>query len=48
MIDLKSRIREVPDFPTRGVNFKDIGPLLASPLHLGEAIDGMALGICRF
>jgi adenine phosphoribosyltransferase len=28
-VDLRSKIREVPDFPTPGVGFKDITPLLA-------------------
>ncbi len=27
-MDLKSKIREVPDFPTKGINFKDITTLL--------------------
>ena len=27
-MDLKSKIREVPDWPEKGVNFKDITPLL--------------------
>lgn len=27
-MDLKSKIREIPDFPRKGVNFKDITPLL--------------------
>jgi len=29
MIDLKSRIRDIPDFPKPGIVFKDITPLLA-------------------
>ena len=29
MIDLRSKIREVQDFPTPGVGFKDFTPLLA-------------------
>jgi adenine phosphoribosyltransferase len=33
-IDLRSKIREVPDFPEPGVGFKDISPLLAD----GEAL----------
>jgi adenine phosphoribosyltransferase len=33
-IDLRSMIREVPDFPEPGVGFKDISPLLAD----GEAL----------
>ena len=46
MVDLKSYIREVPDFPTPGVSFKDIGPILASPQHFQKAINGMTVGLC--
>jgi adenine phosphoribosyltransferase len=42
VIDLRSKIREVPDFPTPGVGFKDITPLLADQVALREAIDGLA------
>ena len=38
MIDLRSKIREVPDFPTPGVGFKDITPALADPGALQEII----------
>ena len=38
--EFKKYIREVQDFPIRGVNFKDISPLLASP-YWKEAIKGM-------
>jgi adenine phosphoribosyltransferase len=41
-IDLRTRIREVPDFPTPGVGFKDITPLLADPAALGQTIDQLA------
>jgi adenine phosphoribosyltransferase len=41
-IDLKSRIREVPDWPEPGVGFKDISPLLRDPDALGQAIDDLA------
>ncbi len=42
MSDLRSKIREVPDFPTPGVGFKDITPLLADPKALQETIAGLA------
>jgi adenine phosphoribosyltransferase len=41
-VDLKSKIRDVPDFPTAGIGFKDIMPLLADPEALHEAIERMA------
>jgi adenine phosphoribosyltransferase len=37
-VDLRSRIREVDDFPTPGVGFKDITPLLADPTALRQTI----------
>jgi len=42
VIDLRTKIREVPDFPTPGVGFKDITPLLADREALQETIDGLA------
>ena len=30
--DLRSRFREVPDFPEPGIGFKDIAPLLLDPV----------------
>ena len=42
MSDLRSKIREVPDFPTPGVGFKDITPLLADRDALQETIAGLA------
>jgi adenine phosphoribosyltransferase len=41
-IDLKTRIREVPDFPEPGVGFKDITPLLLDPKALRQAVHGLA------
>jgi len=41
-VDLKSKIREVPDWPQPGVGFKDVTPLLADPQALAEAITGLA------
>jgi adenine phosphoribosyltransferase len=36
--DLKAMVREVPDFPTPGVGFKDVTPLLADPASLRETV----------
>ena len=41
-IDLKAKIRDVPDFPKPGVVFKDIMPLLADPEALREAVELIA------
>src|SRR5262249_4946544 len=41
-LDLRSMIREVDDFPTPGVGFKDIPPLLADPEGLKQAITGLS------
>jgi adenine phosphoribosyltransferase len=41
-VDLRSRIREVDDFPTPGVGFKDITPLLADPVALQQTIQDLA------
>lgn len=38
-LNLKSKIREVPDFPKIGVNFKDITPLLNDPKYFKQTID---------
>ena len=39
MTDLRAKIREVPDFPTPGVGFKDITPLLADREALRETVE---------
>ena len=41
-IDLRSRVREVADFPTPGIGFKDITPLLLDPEALRQAVDGLS------
>jgi adenine phosphoribosyltransferase len=41
-IDLKTKIRDVPDFPKPGVVFKDIMPLLSDAEALREAVDRIA------
>jgi adenine phosphoribosyltransferase len=38
-IDLRDRIRDVPDFPKPGILFKDIMPLVADPEYFRTAID---------
>jgi adenine phosphoribosyltransferase len=40
--DLRSKIREVDDFPTPGVGFKDITPLLADPGALQQTVRELA------
>jgi adenine phosphoribosyltransferase len=40
--DLRSKIREVDDFPTPGVGFKDVTPLLADAATLREAVGELA------
>ncbi len=39
MIELKSKIREIPDWPQKGVSFKDITPLLQDKEAFCFAID---------
>jgi adenine phosphoribosyltransferase len=41
-IDLKTLVREVPDFPEPGVGFKDISPLLLDAGALQQAIGDLA------
>jgi adenine phosphoribosyltransferase len=41
-LDLRDRIRDVPDFPTEGVVFKDIMPLIADREYFAAAIDQLA------
>ena len=36
---LEDYIRDIPDFPKKGIIFKDITPLLMSPVALGEAVE---------
>ncbi len=38
-MDLEKHIRNIPDFPIDGINFKDITTLLKDPAALKEAID---------
>ena len=42
---IQSYIRDVPDFPKKGILFKDITPLLQSPAGLKEAIESLAKAV---
>lgn len=41
-LDLGARIRDVPDFPTEGILFKDLMPLIADPAYFAETIRRLA------
>ncbi len=41
-VDLRSLIRDIPDFPKPGINFKDITPLLADAGALADAVARLA------
>ncbi len=38
-MNLKSKIREIPDWPIKGVNFKDISTIIEDPASLKYVID---------
>lgn len=42
MSQLEDLIRDIPDFPEKGVVFKDITPVLADPSAFRELIDAMS------
>jgi adenine phosphoribosyltransferase len=39
---LQDKIRDIPDFPKKGILFRDITPLLADPAAFWQAIETMA------
>jgi adenine phosphoribosyltransferase len=41
-VDLRSRIREIRDFPKPGIVFRDITPLLLDPASLDAAVHALA------
>jgi adenine phosphoribosyltransferase len=41
-LDLRDFVREIPDFPRPGINFKDITPLLLNPAALDVAVQRLA------
>jgi adenine phosphoribosyltransferase len=42
-VDLRGLVREIPDFPTTGILFKDITPLLLDPVGLHGAVSDLAV-----
>jgi adenine phosphoribosyltransferase len=40
--EMRELIREIPDFPRGGINFKDITPLLANPQALAATVQALA------
>lgn len=41
MTELKALIKDVPDFPKKGIIFKDITPLLADPKGFDAVVEGL-------
>lgn len=41
---LRNGIRDVPDYPTPGILFKDVTPLLADPVLFAESVTALAAG----
>ncbi len=41
-IDLKKHIREIPDWPKKGILFRDITPLLLNPRAFAAAVDALS------
>ena len=41
-LDLRRFVRDVPDFPSPGILFRDVTPLLADPAALRAAVDQLA------
>jgi adenine phosphoribosyltransferase len=41
-LDLRDRVRDVPDFPSPGIVFKDLMPLIADPAYFRESIRQLA------
>jgi adenine phosphoribosyltransferase len=41
-VDLRGLVRDIADFPSPGIVFRDITPLIADPEGLGEAVAALA------
>jgi adenine phosphoribosyltransferase len=46
-VDLRAYVRDIPDFPTQGIVFKDITPLLLDPHALDDAVASLAALVPR-
>jgi adenine phosphoribosyltransferase len=46
-IDLERYIRSIPDWPKKGILFRDITPLLADPKAFSEAVNALCAGFTR-
>ncbi|HIJ52332.1 MAG TPA: adenine phosphoribosyltransferase [Planctomycetes bacterium] len=46
-MELQKYIRSIPDWPKKGILFRDITPLLAEPKALAAAIDALCAGFTR-
>jgi adenine phosphoribosyltransferase len=46
-MDLRSHIRDVPDFPKKGILFKDISPLILDPEAFGETVAQLQRSVAR-
>lgn len=44
-MNLKNKIVEIPDFPKKGILFRDIGPLLRDPSALSQVVDEFSKAI---
>lgn len=47
MIRLEDHVREVPDFPKKGIKFKDIMPMLQSPEAFRTAIETLGAKVAK-
>ena len=45
--DLRSHVRDIADYPTEGVTFRDITPLLGNAAAFAAAIDGLVGGFAH-
>jgi adenine phosphoribosyltransferase len=46
-IDLEQYIRGIPDWPKKGILFRDITPLLAAPKAFAAAVDALSTGFTK-